>query len=102
MQDFTGVPAVADLAAMREALKSKNVNPEQINPITRVDLVIDHSVMVDKFGNNQAYEDNVNLKTTSSMLRMILYLVCVCVYSIHKIFFNPLLSGMVFLHFIDG
>ncbi len=59
MQDFTGVPAVADLAAMREALKNKNVNPGNINPITRVDLVIDHSVMVDKFGNNQAYENNV-------------------------------------------
>jgi len=59
MQDFTGVPAVADLAAMREALKIRNLNPNKINPITRVDLVIDHSVMVDKFGNDQAYENNV-------------------------------------------
>ena len=59
MQDFTGVPAIADLAAMREALKKHNVNPKKINPITRVDLVIDHSVMVDEFGYNQAYAENV-------------------------------------------
>ena len=59
MQDFTGVPAVADLAAMREALKSKNINPKIINPLSRVDLVIDHSVMVDKFGNARAYAENV-------------------------------------------
>ena len=59
MQDFTGVPAVADLAAMRDALKSKGIEPHKINPLSRVDLVIDHSVMVDHFGNNQAYEENV-------------------------------------------
>ncbi|MDC1047065.1 aconitate hydratase AcnA [Alphaproteobacteria bacterium] len=59
MQDFTGVPAVADLAAMRDALKDKGLDPNKINPISRVDLVIDHSVMVDYFGNNNAYEDNV-------------------------------------------
>jgi len=59
MQDFTGVPAIADLAAMREALKIRNINPENINPTSRVDLIIDHSVMVDKFGNNRAYKDNV-------------------------------------------
>ena len=59
MQDFTGVPAVADLAAMRDALKSKGIEPNKINPLSRVDLVIDHSIMVDHFGNNQAYEENV-------------------------------------------
>ena len=59
MQDFTGVPAVADLAAMRDALKNKGLDPNKINPLSRVDLVIDHSVMVDYFGNKNAYEDNV-------------------------------------------
>ena len=59
MQDFTGVPAVADLAAMRDALKDIGLDPNKINPLSRVDLVIDHSVMVDYFGNNNAYEDNV-------------------------------------------
>ncbi len=59
MQDFTGVPAVADLAAMRDALKNKGVDPNKINPLSRVDLVIDHSVMVDHFGNQNAYEENV-------------------------------------------
>ena len=59
MQDFTGVPAVADLAAMRDALKNKGLDPNKINPLSRVDLIIDHSVMVDFFGNNSAYEDNV-------------------------------------------
>ena len=54
MQDFTGVPAVADLAAMRDALKDKGLDPDKINPLSRVDLVIDHSVMVDYFGNNNA------------------------------------------------
>ena len=50
MQDFTGVPAIVDLAAMRDALKSKKIDPNNINPTSRVDLVIDHSVMVDTFG----------------------------------------------------
>jgi aconitate hydratase len=59
MQDFTGVPAVADLAAMRDALKDKGLDPNKINPLSRVDLVIDHSVMVDYFGNNNAFENNV-------------------------------------------
>ena len=59
MQDFTGVPAVADLAAMRDALKKKGIDPNNINPLSRVDLVIDHSVMVDHFGNDSAFEDNV-------------------------------------------
>ena len=59
MQDFTGVPAVADLAAMRDALKEKGLDPNKINPLSRVDLIIDHSVMVDHFGNDKAYEENV-------------------------------------------
>ncbi len=59
MQDFTGVPAVADLAAMRNALKSRGIEPKKINPISRVDLVIDHSVMVDYYKNNNALKENV-------------------------------------------
>ena len=59
MQDFTGIPAVVDLAAMRHALKQKKINPNKINPLLRVDLVIDHSLMVDKFGSNIAYKENV-------------------------------------------
>ena len=59
MQDFTGVPAVADLAAMRNALKSKGIEPKKINPISRVDLVIDHSVMVDSYKDNNALKENV-------------------------------------------
>ncbi len=59
MQDFTGVPAVADLAAMRNALKSRGIEPKKINPLSRVDLVIDHSVMVDNYKNANALKDNV-------------------------------------------
>ena len=59
MQDFTGVPAVADLAAMRNALKSRGIEPKKINPLSRVDLVIDHSVMVDSYKDNNALKDNV-------------------------------------------
>ena len=59
MQDFTGVPAVADLAAMRNALKSMGIEPKKINPLSRVDLVIDHSVMVDNYKNNNALRENV-------------------------------------------
>ena len=49
LQDYTGIPAVADLAAMREAIKEKNKDPKSINPLSQVDLVIDHSVQVDEF-----------------------------------------------------
>ena len=49
LQDYTGIPAVADLAAMRDAVKSKNKDPKKINPLSTVDLVIDHSVMVDNY-----------------------------------------------------
>ena len=59
MQDFTGVPAVVDLAAMREAMLGLGGKPQQINPMTAVDLVIDHSVMVDAFGNEMAFQSNV-------------------------------------------
>ncbi|WP_375207461.1 aconitate hydratase AcnA [Hyphococcus sp.] len=59
MQDFTGVPAVVDLAAMRDAMKALGEDPEKINPLAPVDLVIDHSVMVDYFGGPDAFEKNV-------------------------------------------
>jgi aconitate hydratase len=60
MQDFTGVPAVVDLAAMRDAMKSLGGDPKKINPLVPVDLVIDHSVAVTFFGNNQAFKKNVD------------------------------------------
>ena len=59
MQDFTGVPAVVDLAAMRDAMTTLGGNPEKINPLTPVDLVIDHSVMVDHFGTKDSAKRNV-------------------------------------------
>jgi aconitate hydratase len=59
MQDFTGVPAVVDLAAMRDAMTTLGADPEKINPLNPVDLVIDHSVMVDFFGTAKAFEQNV-------------------------------------------
>ena len=59
MQDFTGVPAVVDLAAMREAMVSLGGDAQKINPLVPVDLVIDHSVMVDEFGTPQAFKANV-------------------------------------------
>jgi aconitate hydratase len=59
MQDFTGVPAVVDLAAMRDAMTRLGGNPEKINPLSPVDLVIDHSVMVDHFGTAKAFGENV-------------------------------------------
>ena len=62
MQDFTGVPAVADLAAMRDAARSAGVAVERINPQTPVDLVIDHSVMVDRFAAASAFGRNVDLE----------------------------------------
>lgn len=62
MQDFTGVPAVVDLAAMRDAVKTRGGDPEKVNPLNPVDLVIDHSVMVDRFASESAYEDNVKIE----------------------------------------
>ena len=65
MQDFTGVPAVVDLAAMRDAIQSMGGNPEKISPLTPVDLVIDHSIMVDKF----ATPDSMKINTAIEMER---------------------------------
>ncbi len=62
MQDFTGVPAVVDLAAMRDAMVKLGGNPEKINPLTPVDLVIDHSVQVDEFATKAAFKDNVHIE----------------------------------------
>jgi aconitate hydratase len=62
MQDFTGVPAVVDLAAMRDAMKALGGDPQKINPLVPVHLVIDHSVMVDEFGNPKAFGKNVELE----------------------------------------
>ena len=59
MQDYTGIPAVADLAAMRDAVKSKKKNPNKINPLSTVDLVIDHSVMVDQYASKDSFKNNV-------------------------------------------
>src|SRR5436853_3101074 len=59
MQDFTGVPAVVDLAAMRDAMQNLGGDPQKINPLVPVHLVIDHSGMVDEFGKPRAFEDNV-------------------------------------------
>jgi len=62
MQDFTGVPAVVDLAAMRDALVKRGVDPKKINPLSPVDLVIDHSVSIDNFGTESAFEQNVAME----------------------------------------
>ena len=62
MQDFTGVPAVVDLASMREAIEKRGGDAKKINPLIPVDLVIDHSVMVDNFGNQNSFNKNVELE----------------------------------------
>ncbi|MCA9215540.1 MAG: aconitate hydratase, partial [Planctomycetales bacterium] len=62
LQDFTGVPAVVDLAAMRSAMSRLGGDPKKINPLIPVDLVIDHSVQVDRFGSDDALEANVDLE----------------------------------------
>ncbi|MDE2351764.1 MAG: aconitate hydratase AcnA, partial [Alphaproteobacteria bacterium] len=62
MQDLTGVPAVVDLAAMRDAMKNLGGDPEKINPLAEVDLVIDHSVMVDNFGKKDSFKKNVTIE----------------------------------------
>jgi aconitate hydratase len=62
LQDYTGIPAVADLAAMREAVKEKNKDPNTINPLSTVDLVIDHSVQVDNSANKDSFEKNVDIE----------------------------------------
>ena len=62
MQDFTGVPAVADLAAMRDAVSERGKDPSKVNPMSQVDLVIDHSVMVDYFASPKAFQKNVDME----------------------------------------
>jgi len=62
LQDYTGIPAVADLAAMREAVKEKNKDPNTINPLSSVDLVIDHSVQVDKYASINSLKENVDIE----------------------------------------
>ncbi|MDP6122719.1 MAG: aconitate hydratase AcnA [Arenicellales bacterium] len=62
MQDFTGVPAVVDLAAMRDAMEEMGAHPDRINPLSPADLVIDHSVMVDSFGHIDALDSNADLE----------------------------------------
>jgi aconitate hydratase len=62
LQDYTGIPAVADLAAMREAVKDKNKDPNTINPLSAVDLVIDHSVQVDQSAKSDSFDKNVEIE----------------------------------------
>ncbi|KGJ17788.1 aconitate hydratase AcnA [Paracoccus sanguinis] len=69
MQDFTGVPAVVDLAAMRDGIKALGGDAQKINPLNPVDLVIDHSVMVDEFGTPRAFQRNVDLEYDRNMER---------------------------------
>ena len=69
MQDLTGVPAVVDLAAMRDAMTQLGADPEKINPLNPVDLVIDHSVMVDHFGTAEAFGENVEREYERNMER---------------------------------
>ncbi|MBC7133599.1 MAG: aconitate hydratase AcnA [Roseovarius sp.] len=69
MQDFTGVPAVVDLAAMRDGIKALGGDAQKINPLNPVDLVIDHSVMIDEFGNPRAFQVNVDREYERNMER---------------------------------
>src|SRR6056297_1214126 len=69
MQDFTGVPAVVDLAAMRDGIQALGGDPQKINPLNPVDLVIDHSVMIDEFGNPRAFQMNVDREYERNMER---------------------------------
>ncbi|AZL60570.1 aconitate hydratase AcnA [Tabrizicola piscis] len=71
MQDFTGVPAVVDLAAMRDGIKGLGGDPQQINPLAPVDLVIDHSVMIDEFGHPRAFQLNVDREYERNMERYV-------------------------------
>jgi aconitate hydratase len=71
MQDFTGVPAVVDLAAMRDGIKALGGDAQKINPLNPVDLVIDHSVMIDEFGNPRAFQKNVDLEYERNMERYV-------------------------------
>src|SRR5580658_5666768 len=62
MQDFTGVPAIVDLAAMRDAMQAMGGDPEKINPLVPAELVIDHSVQVDSFGHADSFQKNAELE----------------------------------------
>ncbi len=62
MQDFTGVPAIVDLATMRDAMRKLDASSEKINPLIPVDLIIDHSVQVDKFGTHEAFKENTHIE----------------------------------------
>ena len=66
MQDFTGVPAVVDLAAMRDAMTKLGGDPQKINPLVPVDLVIDHSVIVDAFGNDESLQDQCRSRISTA------------------------------------
>ncbi|QRN41345.1 MAG: aconitate hydratase AcnA [Neisseriaceae bacterium] len=69
MQDFTGVPAVVDLAAMRDAMAKAGCDPKKVNPLCHVDLVIDHSVMIDYFGTPHSFEQNVAMEMSRNVER---------------------------------
>jgi aconitate hydratase len=71
MQDFTGVPAVVDLAAMRDGIKGLKGSAAKINPLVPVDLVIDHSVMIDEFGHPRAFQMNVDREYERNMERYV-------------------------------
>jgi aconitate hydratase len=71
MQDFTGVPAVVDLAAMRDAMVNLGGDPKKINPLANVDLVIDHSVMVDESGTPHAFQNNVRIEFERNLERYV-------------------------------
>ena len=71
MQDFTGVPAVVDLAAMRDGIKGLGGDAQKINPLNPVDLVIDHSVMIDEFGTPRAFQVNVDREYERNMERYV-------------------------------
>src|SRR6476659_7740175 len=71
LQDFTGVPAVVDLAAMRDALSTLGGNPQRINPLQPVDLVIDHSVQVDEYGSDAAFLINTDLEFERNVERYV-------------------------------
>ena len=71
MQDFTGVPAVVDLAAMRDGIKGLGGKAQAINPLAPVDLVIDHSVMIDEFGTPRAFQANVDREYERNMERYV-------------------------------
>jgi aconitate hydratase len=69
MQDFTGVPGVVDLAAMRDALVKQGVDAQKINPLSRVDLVIDHSLSIDKYATSTAFDENVSIEMERNLER---------------------------------